>query len=94
MNMLLKLFKALANKTRLRMIEILLEKNGLTADDFSDVMNIPRAIACRNLKILEREDLVKGERINVEVYYGLNRDRARAYNAAIIEMIRKRKYEG
>ncbi|MEO0166512.1 MAG: winged helix-turn-helix domain-containing protein [candidate division WOR-3 bacterium] len=94
MNFLLKLFKGLANKTRLRMIEILLDKKALTADDFSEILNIPRVTACRNLKILEREDLIKGERINVQVYYSLNRDKNRPYNAALIALIKKKKAGG
>ncbi len=91
MNFLLKLFKALANKTRLRMIEILLDRSALTADEFSEMLNIPRATACRNLKILEREDLIKGVRRNVLVYYSLNRDKNRSFNEALIELIKKSK---
>ncbi len=91
MDLLLKLFKTLANKTRLRIIEILLEKNALGADDFSDILDIPRATACRNLKLLERVDLIKGKRMNVDVYYSLNRDKNRPYNEILIELIKKRK---
>lgn len=91
MNLLLKLFKTLANKTRLRMVEILLKQNALTADDFSDKLNIPRATACRNLKLLERVDLIKGERMNVAVFYSLNRSKNRPYNKVLVELIKMRK---
>lgn len=73
------------------MVEILLKENALTADDFSDMLNIPRATACRNLKLLERVDLVKGVRINIEVFYSLNRRKNRPYNECLIRLIKERK---
>ena len=90
MDLLLRLFKALANRTRLKMLETLLQKQALTADDFSDILNIPRATACRNLKLLERVDLIKGARMNVVVYYSLNRAKNRPYNKSLIDLIKRR----
>ncbi len=90
MDLLLRLFKALANKTRLKMLETLLKQQALTADDFSELLNIPRATACRNLKLLERVDLVKGVRMNVVVYYSLNQHKSRPYNQILIGLIKRR----
>ncbi len=91
MDLLLRLFKTLANKTRLKMVETLLKQQALTADDFSDILNIPRATACRNLKLLERVDLIKGARMNVTVYYSLNRAKNRPYNNILIDLIKRKR---
>ena len=90
MDLLLRLFKTLANKTRLKMVETLLKQQALTADDFSELLNIPRATACRNLKFLERVDLIKGARMNVVVYYSLNRAKNRPYNKILIDLIKRK----
>jgi len=90
MDFMVKLFKTVGNNTRIKMLEILLGRSRLTADAFAETLKIPRATACRNLKILERMDFVKGQRNHIEVFYSLNRDRRLSYNETIIELVRKR----
>jgi len=57
----LRVFKAVANEKRMRMIESLHRKGRISLREISNILDIPEATACRNLKILENAGLVKSE---------------------------------
>ena len=53
MDVKLRIFKAVAYEKRIRLIKLLYEKGRMPLRDISDLMDVPEATACRNLKILE-----------------------------------------
>ena len=93
MDMLLRLFKAVANEKRIKLLTILLEHKVLLLEDIVDMMKIPEATATRNLKILEKVKLTRSFYKNGKVYYELNTDPALPYNMEILALIRNRKRE-
>lgn len=90
MKFLTQLFKAVANERRIRILEILLKEADLPADTIGRRLKIPTATVCRNLKLLERVNLVEGRRRNVVVYYSISKDTVHIYSQQILDVIRKR----
>ena len=93
MDMLLRLFKAVANEKRIKLLTILLEYKILRLEEIAEIMKIPEATATRNLKILEKVKLLQSFYENGKVYYKLNADPALPYNMEILALIRNRKRE-
>jgi predicted transcriptional regulator len=71
----LRVFKAVANKKRLRLITVLHTKGRMSLSEISDDMDIPQTTACRNLKILEGAGLVKSEIRNALAEYWISHDK-------------------
>lgn len=75
MDYLLQLFKGVANQTRIRFIEMLLNNKKYTIEELSEKLRIPIATCCRNLKILEKVYLVESRRSKGFVFYRLQPDK-------------------
>ena len=86
---MLRIFKAMANQTRIRMMELLLSKGELGIENISVRLNIPEATACRNLKILERVSLIKSRTYGGHVFYCIDNSLELLYNPLILEILKK-----
>lgn len=64
-------FKALSDKTRRKILELLKEKD-MTAGEIADYFNITKASISHHLNILKQADLVSDERKGQFIYYSLN----------------------
>ena len=87
MDIKLRIFKAVAHDKRIRLIKLLYEKGRMPLRDISDLMDVPEATACRNLKILENVELVKSSITNAIAEYWLNRDKDLPINQKVINII-------
>ena len=72
MRELIKVFKALSDETRIRMLKILLEKESLCVCEVMQALNISQTRASRNLRILEETGFVVSERKGTWVHYSIN----------------------
>lgn len=64
-------FKALSDKTRRKILELLKEKD-MTAGDIAEYFNITKASISHHLSILKQAGLVSDERKGQFIYYSLN----------------------
>jgi ArsR family transcriptional regulator len=64
-----KIFKALSDRTRLRIVTLLLEHGELCVCDIIAALEIPQSTASRHLSVLRNAGLVEGERRGVWMYY-------------------------
>jgi DNA-binding transcriptional ArsR family regulator len=62
MDFLIKIFKALANEHRVRLLNILIDSNEKEIAELADQLKLPYKTAARNLKILEQSNLVISRR--------------------------------
>jgi DNA-binding transcriptional ArsR family regulator len=53
-----KVFKALADANRRKLLDVLFKKNGRTLGELADYLDMSRQAASKHLKILEEADLV------------------------------------
>lgn len=91
MDYLLQLFKGVANQTRIRIVELLLDNKEHTIEELSEKLKIPIATCCRNLKILEKVYLVESRRRRGFVFYRLHNPTKHVYNKLLLELISLRK---
>jgi len=89
MDFLVKIFKALANQHRIELIHLL---NGGEREisDLSKRLGLPYKTVARNLKILERTNLVLSRRWKGMVYYSLRKEGQLDYNRILFSVIEKR----
>jgi DNA-binding transcriptional ArsR family regulator len=90
MDFLLKLFKGLANKKRIKIIEVLITHKKLTLEDIVNQVNLPYKTVARNLKILEKTGLVTSNIWRGFAYYSLNDTPDLTYNRNLINLIKFR----
>lgn len=74
MKTLIKVFEALGDETRLRMLKVLLEKKSLCVCEIMQALDISQTRASRNLGILEEAGLVVSKRKGVWVHYSANKN--------------------
>jgi len=80
-----KVFKALSDETRIRMLKLLLEGE-LCVCEIMQAMEISQSRASRNLGILKDAGLLKDRRDGQWVHYSLNREGAAKY-AVLLELL-------
>lgn len=83
---LIKLMKALSDETRLRILNILLEKECCVCE-IMQVMNISQSRASRNLRILQDAGLLKARRYGTWIVYSIDRDTANRYSASLVRLL-------
>ena len=93
MDMLLRLFKAISNAKRIKLMEIVIKHRIIALEDIVDIMGIPKTTCSRNLKILEKVKLVKSHYRMGKKLYELNSDASLPYNAEIVKLIKHRKQQ-
>ena len=90
MDFLVKIFKAMANSNRIRILETLLQEGEKNIDYLAVTLSLPYKTAARNVKILEMANLLKSRRWQGSVFYSVKKDEVLEYNQMICEMVRKR----
>ena len=76
-----KLFKALADETRLSIISQLAEQREVCVCDFLACCDLAQPTVSHHLKVLREAGLVNTEKRGLWVYYTLNRERLEAARA-------------
>jgi DNA-binding transcriptional ArsR family regulator len=90
MDFLIKIFKALANEHRVKLLQILMKKGEIEISELAHEIGIPYKTAARNLKILEQTNLVISRRWQGLVYYSLRNEPGLKYNKTLYSLIQKR----
>jgi ArsR family transcriptional regulator len=89
MEMLLKIYKAVANQKRIDMLALLLKHGELALEEIYFELKIPQATASRNLKVLENANFVSSEYRRGRVFYSIVNSKKLHYNKAILESIQR-----
>jgi len=90
MDFLIKIFKALANEHRVKLLHTLMKKGEKEIYELAHEIGIPYKTAARNLKILEQTNLVISRRWQGLVYYSLRSEPGLEYNKTLYNLILKR----
>jgi DNA-binding transcriptional ArsR family regulator len=90
MDFLIKIFKALANEHRVKLLHTLMKKGEREISELAHEIGIPYKTAARNLKILEQTNLVISRRWQGLVYYSLRNEPGLEYNKILYNLILKR----
>jgi DNA-binding transcriptional ArsR family regulator len=93
MDILERVYKAVANGKRLKMLSLLLEKKTMSLEEIYFELKIPQATASRNLKILEKTEFVTSRFYKGRIYYTIVERDDFYYNRLILESIKKRQNE-
>ncbi len=94
MDMLLRIYKAVANQKRLDMLALLLKHGTMSLGEVYTELKIPQATASRNLKILEKANFVSSKYRNARMFYSLVNDKRYHFNKVILDSIREWKKRG
>lgn len=84
-----KIFKALANETRLRILKILQEEKELCVCKIMQILNLTQSRASRHLNILKEAGFVRGRREGAWVHYSINLQRVNEYHIELEVLLRK-----
>jgi ArsR family transcriptional regulator len=90
MDFLIKIFKALANEHRVKLLHTLMKKGEREISELAHEIGIPYKTAARNLKILEQTNLIISRRWQGLVYYSLRNEPGLEYNKILYNLILKR----
>ena len=82
-----KLFKALSDETRIRILKVLLERECCVCE-VMQALDITQSRASRNLGILEDAGFVKSRRDGLWIVYSIDEQRMNSYAARLIELLR------
>jgi DNA-binding transcriptional ArsR family regulator len=82
-----EIFRALADRTRLVMLRLLIDRRELCVCEVMDALNISQTRASRNLALLCNAGLLKGERRGKWMFYSVDRTPALA---SLLAFIRER----
>ena len=90
MDFLVKIFKALANEHRIRLLNVLMKEGEKEISEVAKKLGLPYKTVARNLKILEQTNLVNSRRWKGLVYYSLRDEDHLEYNKQLYDLIQKR----
>jgi ArsR family transcriptional regulator len=82
-----KLFRALSDETRIRILKVLVERECCVCE-VMQALNISQSRASRNLGILEDADFVQSRRDGLWIVYSVDKQRMNSYAAPLIELLR------
>jgi ArsR family transcriptional regulator len=82
-----KLFKALSDETRIRILKVLLERECCVCE-VMQALDITQSRASRNLGILEDAGFVRSRRDGLRIVYSIDERRTNSYAAPLIELLR------
>ena len=88
MRNLVKVFKALSDETRIRLLK-LLQQRELCVCELMQTLNMTQSRVSRNLGILKDAGLVKDRRDGLWVHYSLNEDSFNIYAEPILELLKE-----
>jgi ArsR family transcriptional regulator len=83
---LLRLFKALSDETRIRILKVLAERECCVCE-VMQALDISQSRASRNLGILEDAGFVKSRRDGLWIVYSIDKQRANSYAASLIKLL-------
>lgn len=84
---LVKLFKALSDETRIRILHILLERECCVCE-VMQALNISQSRASRNLGILEDAGFIKSRRDGLWILYSIDAEAKEGQLASLVETLR------
>jgi DNA-binding transcriptional ArsR family regulator len=90
MDIVQRIFKSLAGKTRLDILLLLLEKGELTVNEISSLLHRQISTVSRNLRILEKDNFVKARHTSRNAYYSIKKDEKYKYNLKILKLLKER----
>ena len=64
-----KVFKALADKTRLQILALLFNEGELSVSDFKNILNITQSKVSRHLRYLYNNGLLEERRVAIWIFY-------------------------
>jgi ArsR family transcriptional regulator len=82
-----KLFKALSDETRIRILKVLLERECCVCE-VMQALDISQSRASRNLGILEDAGFIRFRRDGLWIVYSIDEQRMKSYTAPLIELLR------
>jgi ArsR family transcriptional regulator, arsenate/arsenite/antimonite-responsive transcriptional repressor len=82
-----KLFKALSEETRIRILKVLLERECCVCE-VMQALNISQSRASRNLGILEDAGFVQSRRDGLWIVYSLDEQSMNSHFAPLVELVR------
>jgi len=82
-----KLFRALSDETRIRILEVLLERECCVCE-VMQALDISQSRASRNLGILEDAGFVKSRRDGLWIIYSIDEQGINSHATPLIEMLR------
>jgi ArsR family transcriptional regulator len=85
MEELLKPFQALSDETRLRILNIVLQRECCVCEVMA-ALEISQTRASRNLKILEDAGFLQSRRTGTWIHYSLNQDTTAAFACALAKL--------
>ena len=88
MRQVIKVFKALSDETRLRILKVLDERDELCVCEIMQALNISQSRASRNLGFLKDAGLVSDRRDGLWVHYSLNQEKVNRYHRALNELLK------
>ena len=87
MRNLIKIFKALSDETRIRLLK-LLQQRELCVCELMQALNMTQSRVSRNLGILKDAGLVKDRRDGLWVHYSLDQKSFNSYATPIMELLK------
>jgi ArsR family transcriptional regulator len=82
-----KLFKALSDETRIRILKVLLERECCVCE-VMQALDISQSRASRNLGMLEDAGFVRSRRDGLWIVYSVDEQKMNSYAAPLIELLR------
>jgi len=82
-----KLFKALSDETRIRILKVLLERECCVCE-IMQALDISQSRASRNLGILEDAGFIKSKRDGLWIVYSIDEQKMNSYAASLIKLLR------
>ncbi|MFH1381975.1 MAG: metalloregulator ArsR/SmtB family transcription factor [Chloroflexota bacterium] len=84
---LIKAMKALSDETRLRILNLLMERECCVCE-VMQVLNISQSRASRNLGILEKAGLLRSRRVGAWILYALDTEAGNRYAASVVSLLK------
>lgn len=84
-----RIFKALADETRLRILALLLAEGELCVCDIMAALQLPQSTASRHLAYLKNAGWVDDRREGVWIYYSIDK-RGGAFHDGLVDFLRSR----
>jgi len=88
MHELVKVFRALSDETRIRILKILLERECCVCE-VMQALDISQSRASRNLGILEDSGFVISRRDGTWSFYSIDREGIKGYQSQLIEAVKE-----
>ena len=83
MRQLTKVFKALSDETKLRILKILQERDELCVCEIMQALDISQSRASRNLGILKHAGFVVDRRDGLWIHYSINKKKINEYHGVL-----------